>query len=243
VVTSARNAIVETAASSLIGLYVCGSLIAGDFDPDVSDIDFVAILATDPSDDLATALEGMHKQLDRDNPAWAGRIEVVYVSAARLQTHHQGIPRMAVISPGEPLHVVSGGPDWILTWYPVREDAVALVGPEIGELIPQIPSADFLTALREHLRRVIEWIKEDTTRGACAYAILTTCRGLYTLRFGVRRSKREAANWAMREFPEWASLIESELTWRSEQWTNPGTDRFSVTAAQQFVKEMATQIV
>lgn len=112
VVASVRDAIAETAGSELLGLYVTGSLVAGDFDPNVSDIDFVAVLATDPSDELATTLERMHRRLDRQNRAWAGRIEVVYVSGARLRTHDQGIPRMAVISPGEPLHVLSGGPDW-----------------------------------------------------------------------------------------------------------------------------------
>jgi hypothetical protein len=91
---------------------------------------------------------------------------VVYVSAARLREHRQGIPRMAVISPGEPFHVLSGGPDWVLTWYPFREEAVALVGPEIRDMVPPIARDDFLAVVREQLRRVPEWIKGDSTRGA-----------------------------------------------------------------------------
>jgi aminoglycoside adenylyltransferase-like protein len=211
------------------------------FDPTVSDLDFIAILATDPSDEQAADLESMHRRLDQENPDWAGRLEVVYVSAACLREHRQGIPRMAVISPGEPFHVLSGGPDWVLTWYPFREESVALVGPAIHEMIPLIPRDDFLAAVREQLRRVPAWIKGDSTRGANAYVILATCRGLYTIRLGVRPSTVEAAKWATGEFPQWASLIESALTWRKEQWTNPGTDEASVTATRRFVTEVAAQ--
>jgi hypothetical protein len=81
--------------------------------------------------------------------------------------------------------------------------------------------------------------RQHSRRGASAYAILTTCRGLYTIRFGVRPSKLEAAKWATGEFPQWASLVESALTWRKEQWTNPGTDQASVTATRRFVTQVA----
>ena len=242
VVGAVRDAIVETVASDLLGLYVAGSLVAGGFDPSVSDIDFVAVLAADPTDALAVALERMHRRLDRQNPAWAGRIEVVYVSATALRLHDQGIPKMAVISPGEPFHVLSGGPDWILTWYPLREASVALFGPEIRDIIPPIAAGDFLKAVREHLRGMPAWITDETTRGASAYAILTTCRGLYTLRHGVRPSKADAAKWAAREFAEWAGVIESALGWRNEQWTNPGTDPASLVATRQFLKEAAVRL-
>jgi hypothetical protein len=37
------------------------------------------------------------------------------------------------------------------------------------------------------------------------------CRALYTLRYGVQVSKKQAALWAEKEFPEWATLIEHAL--------------------------------
>ncbi len=124
-----RDAIVDTAGRDLVGLYLYGSLVAGGFDPSVSDIDLIAVLTDDPSEDLVSRLGIMHDSIARAHPRWADRIEVVYVSAARFRRLDEDIPRMAVISPGEPLHVVRAGPDWVLTWYPAREEAVALRGP------------------------------------------------------------------------------------------------------------------
>jgi Domain of unknown function (DUF4111)/Nucleotidyltransferase domain len=109
----------------MAGLYVFGSLVVGDFDADVSDIDLLAVLTGDPSEDLVARLGLMHDALASENPVWAGRIEVIYVSAGDPQTAH-------------------------------------------------------------------------------AYAVLTMCRGLYTLRVGGQPSKVMAATWAQHELPEWA---------------------------------------
>src|SRR6266704_2411523 len=103
-----RDAIREAAGSALAGLYLFGSLVVGDFEVDVSDIDLIAVLTSDPSDDLVARLGRMHDALASENPVWAGRIEVIYVSAAALSRWWEGIARMAVISPGEPFHVVEG---------------------------------------------------------------------------------------------------------------------------------------
>jgi len=242
VITSLRNAIVDTAESSLVGLYVCGSLIVGDFDSEVSDIDLIAVLLNDPSDELGVALKKMHDGFTRTHPQWTERIEVVYVSAVGLERYRRGIPRMAVISPGEPFHIVEGGPDWVLTWYPAREEAMALIGPPISAIIPEIAQKEFLDAVRGHMPKFGNWIKDDAPRGACAYAIITICRGMYTLVFGARPSKIKAAAWAALEFPHWAGLIESALVWRQEQWTSPDTDKIAVAETRRFVAEMTTRI-
>lgn len=52
------------------------------------------------------------------------------------------------------------------------------------------------------------------SRKAQAYAILTMCRALYTLKYGEQVSKNHAALWVQQEFPEWASLMQNALSWR-----------------------------
>ena len=84
ILAAVQDAIVDTAASSLVGLYLHGSLVSGGFDPRVSDLDLIAVLSEDPSDGLAARLEAMHESLARRYPRWAGRVEVVYVSVERL---------------------------------------------------------------------------------------------------------------------------------------------------------------
>ena len=86
-----RDAIREAAGSALAGLYLFGSLVVGDFDVDVSDIDLIAVLTSDPSDELVAQLGRMHDALASENPGWAGRIEVIYVSAAALSRWWEGI--------------------------------------------------------------------------------------------------------------------------------------------------------
>ena len=238
VVISIRDSIVANLKSSLLGLYLHGSLVAGDFDREVSDIDLIAVLAHEPSDEMSAALKEAHDLLAQTHPGWEGRIEVVYVSAVGLRTYRDGIRRMAVISPGEPFHVVAAGPDWTLTWYPARADAVALAGPPISTFIPQIPEEEFLDTIRACLRKLPTAIKDDDTRGSCAYVVITVCRGMYTLAFRERPSKIKAATWAARKFPQWGGLIESALAWRSAQWARPVADPIAVAESRRFVRDM-----
>src|ERR1039458_7775862 len=85
VINAVRNGIDTTLGSSLVGLYVFGSLISGDFESDVSDMDLLAVLTDDPSDVLGYALRQMHDRLAKDHPGWKDRIEVIYVSQAGLR--------------------------------------------------------------------------------------------------------------------------------------------------------------
>lgn len=240
VLGSIREAIVTVAGSSLVGLYLFGSLATGDFDATVSDIDLLAVLADTPGEQLVARLRRMHADLAQANPTWDDRIEVVYISVRGLATCRTGTSTIAVISSGEPFQVVQAGPDWILSWHPAREDGIRLLGPPIGSLIPPIPSAEFIGKLRRYLVGFTNRIPDDASPGAQAYAILTMCRGLYAIRFGERRSKRVAAAWAQQEFPQWADLIRLALGWRQWQREAEGQDGAATVAeTRTFLTEMA----
>src|SRR5437773_3331761 len=133
---SIQEATVTVTGLSLAGLYLFGSLATGDFDADVSDIDLIAVLADSPSKRLATRLSRMHEDLAEANPEWDDRIEVIYISTQGLANCRRDTTTIAVISPSEPFHVVEAGRDWILNWYPARENGVSLIGPPIDSLIP-----------------------------------------------------------------------------------------------------------
>ena len=93
--------------------------------------------------------------------------------------------------------------------------------------------------MREYVRRFAELVDDGSSRGSQAYAILSICRGLYTCRTGERLSKRRAAEWAAREFPEWAGLIEAALAWRDGQWTPANADGAgTVPATRRFIAAM-----
>jgi hypothetical protein len=237
---SVREAIVTVTGASLVGLYLFGSLAAGDFDAAVSDIDLIAVLADRPSQRLAARLSRMHADLARANPEWDDRIEVIYISTQGLARCRTDTTTIAVISTGEPFHLVEAGPDWILNWYPARETGVRLLGPPIDSLIPPIPSAEYIDQVRRSLVGFIDRIPDDAPPAWQAYAILTMCRGLYAIRFGERLSKRAAAAWAQQELPHWADLIRRALGWRQRQRDSDEQDgAATVSETRRFVTQMA----
>src|SRR5215203_5594108 len=70
----------------LVGLYLYGSLVAGDFDYGISDIDLLAATETAVDGNELETLRKMHTELVKDRPAWDNRIETAYLSLEALKT-------------------------------------------------------------------------------------------------------------------------------------------------------------
>lgn len=204
--------------AKLLGLYVVGSLVVGDFDLDVSDIDLIAVMADNLGEDEAAGLKAMHAGVVEAHPRWDDRIEVVYVAADNLQQRPPAHP-LAKIAPGEPFHVFEArGSDWLINWYVLYENGVALYGAPPRTITQQVALDDLLPSLRRQLPELREWIAEGEHRGGQAYAILTMCRALYTFTRGGFVSKRQAALWTAETFPQWSLLVYQALAWRDASW-------------------------
>jgi hypothetical protein len=243
ILDAVRDAIVDATGASLVGLYLYGSLATGDFEPAVSDIDLIAVLTDIPDEPLVGLLRDMHVRVARENPEWSDRIEVDYVSAQGLAYCRTTSATIARISPGEPLHLIEAGRDFLLDWYPARKDGVAVLGPPIDSLIPPIPHAEYLEEVRMYLAGLRSRFDDDASAGSQAYAIVTMCRGLYAIRTGERLSKREAASRARREFPRWAGLIDRALVWRDRQWDAEQPDGSETVAeAHAFIADIAGRL-
>lgn len=102
-----------------------------------------------------------------------------------------------------------------MDWYQVLAASVALQGPPPSELVPPITRTDFIEAIGRDMVRWPERVAGGMDASGRTYTVLTVCRGLRLLRTGEHVSKREAATWASREFPEYANLIDQALEWRS----------------------------
>ena len=198
----------------LINITLYGSLVTGDYDPRVSDVDLLVVLAADLTDAEFAALDHLHADLAAAQPDFRDRIEIAYVTAAALRTFKTQIHPLAVISPGEPFHDKDAGIDWLLNWYIVREYGVTLDGADATSLIDPIAKAEFLQAVRDHVCGWRDYLNDVTDRPGQSYAILTMCRALYTLAHGEHPSKIKAAAWAAEQMPEWAALIDNALAWR-----------------------------
>ncbi len=207
----------------LIGLYLYGSLVTGDFDKESSDIDLLTALSSGIDDRDFKHLQKMHNDFANKHKQWDDRIEVCYISVAALRTVKSRTSKVANISPGEPFHRKEARKDWLIDWYVVREKGITLFGPSPKTIIEPISKDEFMQAIRAHAKAWGKWIYDMHNRKSQAYAILTMCRALYTCKIGEQVSKKQAALWAQKEFPEWASLIQNALLWR-EDWRNEQVD-------------------
>lgn len=141
-----------TLGSSLLGLYLYGSLVAGDFDPDISDIDLLAVLAADLTDEQFRALDLMHTEFVRAHLVWDDRLDIAYISAAALRDFGTRTTTLGIISPGEPFHVIEADPGWLMNWYVVQERGRTLFGPPPATFIRPISKDEFVRTVRRQAR-------------------------------------------------------------------------------------------
>ena len=223
----------------LVGSYLFGSVVTGDFDPGISDVDTVAVLRSDLTAAQLAALERLHLDIVEEMPEWEDRVEVVYLSSRALETFRSGSWAAARISPGEPFHASEVDHRWLIDWYQLRAVGTALCGPPAASLVPLISRDEYVEAVRQHM---LDWpysVDGFVTQGDQAYAILTMCRGLRTWRTGEHVSKREAARWACVALPEYAQLIRDALVWRERSRTGPPIHGIATQdATRRFVKEV-----
>ncbi|MCE2472891.1 MAG: DUF4111 domain-containing protein [Anaerolineae bacterium] len=198
----------------LVGIYLYGSLISGDFDIAISDIDLVVVLRAELDQPQFLQLQRMHTRVVNDHPAWRDRLELAYISGRALKTFRVAKSTIGIISPGEPFHLIEAGDDWLISWYDLRRNGVALQGPSIQSLIDSIPTPDWLDAVREHICAYRRTVRDAADIMFLSYIVLTVARGAYTLAHGQAASKVKTAAWAQHQFPQWSDLIARALKWR-----------------------------
>lgn len=227
--------------NQLTGVYLYGSLLWGDFDPALSDLDLAAVLEAPVNREQLEVLRAFHTALVREFPAWEDRIEVQYVSRESLACFRERETQMANISPGEPLHLIPCNRDWLTNWYFIRAYGRALCGPEPGDVLPDISHNEFLGAVYAHAQDWRTYVENTrSSQGYQGYAILTLCRALTTLTTGKQVSKQKAADWVSAHIPEYAPLIARALTWRRTRDNAPADETFVET--RRFVLDMAERI-
>ena len=222
-------------SDKLLGYYAYGSLVWGDFDEHASDIDTLCLIGSEVTAEELTLLRAMHEEIIRKYPEWENRIEVHYAPAEGLQRFRTAAFNMANITPGEPLHMITADEEWIDEWYLVREYAVPLFGGDPKEVIPYISSEEFVKQIKGYALGFRDRIKTCKDGYSQAYAILTVCRALYTVRTGKQTSKPAAAMWAMEFLPKYSGLLEDALVRRRERdFSSSGTGETQA-LAEEFV--------
>ena len=226
----------------LLGLYLYGSLATGDFTPEVSDIDLLAVTDGPVTEEMIARLRIMHAEIEARFPHWRDRIEVIYVPRQALATFRTEFSDIGVISPGEPLHILSAGIDWLMNWHQVRHGGQVVTGPPAEAYVPDTTVEEYVAAVRDHAAAFGEWMPETRAARQQSYAVLTLCRALYTVRHGHGTSKADAADWLAAENPEYAPLLEQALRWREGAPEDPDVAERAYPGTLRFVQEMRTAI-
>jgi hypothetical protein len=199
----------RTFGDDLVGAYLYGSAIEGDFLPALSDLDLVIVTAR-PTDDLPfDRFAGVVERLQAREPEWADRLDLTFVSRQALADVDAGGSggRFVEISHLEALKPMAEAKDWSETWYLARHADRALVGPPPAEVFPEIPTQAFLSDVVRGLDGFIAKIRPESTAEQVAYRVITLCRLLRSLESRAICSKQEGLDWAAVRYPERTALI------------------------------------
>lgn len=170
-------------SNNLIGAYLYGSLVHGDFNYNVSDIDLFIVIDKNIDEKEFIKLDESHKTIVKKYVAWQDRLEVLYISKESLSLKEQATTKTAIICPGDPFHIENTDYAWIIiNTYLARNKNIRLFGQDLNSLIPEIPKAKFLEEIKN---KVINWKKDVVnTKGSIdyqLYVVLTLCRALYVI--------------------------------------------------------------
>jgi hypothetical protein len=107
--------------------------------PGRSDLDVLAVMATDPTTATLAVLNDVYARLDADFPEWSGHVEVDYISVEAVKAVVQGTDEshpMIRISPGEPLHVVEASRHYVLNWAAAIQADQPIAGAAPSTVLP-----------------------------------------------------------------------------------------------------------
>lgn len=219
--------------NKLIGLYLGGSLVYGDFNEHISDIDLHAVLSKEANNKEFNKLQKMHSDFVKNHKEWDDRIEVCYASIDAINSTKISSKEIINISPGEPFHKTKTKKEWLMNWYLTREKSKTLFGPSAKTIINPISKAEFIKSVKDHTESWSKWVNKMRNPFAQSYAILSMCRALYSFRKGSQVSKKKAALWVQKELPEFTTVIKNALNWRNgnkylppDEYTYPQTLKF-----------------
>lgn len=186
---------------NLLGIYLHGSLAAGCFQWERSDIDFLVVVRQTPSIEEKIALVEALYMLEKDAPPEGFEMSVLLAEACRepafpmpyalhysrrwtrdYERDPQGFcQRMHGEDPDLTTHILS-----------LHAFGRAVYGPSVARMFGSVQREDVLCAIRNGLADAGEELHNKPV-----YYVLTLCRALAYLREGLVLDKKEAGQWGI----------------------------------------------
>jgi hypothetical protein len=196
----------QTIGEKLVGVYLYGALTFPDSGT-IGDIDFHVILKSPLDQQERSQLQSLHLTLAQQYPPLGAELDGYYLL---LEDSKQKTP------PKDQLHDEIYDNSWALHCAHIRQGrCIALFGPDPSQIYPLVTWLELESALEGELDFVARHLDEYP-----AYCVLNLCRLMYSYTTrDVVVSKRFSAEWAGREFSEWAPLIHSAERYYDHQTT------------------------
>lgn len=204
---------------NLIGLYLFGSLAYGDFNPDSSDIDVVAMIDHKLNPKALAAIKEMHKTIGEFYLTWQERLECSYTPIAMLKVTLPPLEPRPYYGGGIFYDAAPYGNEWIINNYLLYEHGVTLLGVDFKTLMQPINILDVQKACIRDLFAEWEpkisdaaWLNNSHYQ---AYLVLNLCRILYTVMCAKTGTKKVSAEWVKNKFGSaWHPLIDAAQQWK-----------------------------
>jgi hypothetical protein len=205
----------------LAAVYLHGSIALGAFNPRLSDIDFIAVLARRVTEREVEALRRVHAGIASRYPQW--QMEGSYLQWADLGRFEDAITPYPYYAEGK-LHAQGHYEINSVTWWVLKQHGLALRGPEPRDLDFEVDFELLLAKMAQNLNSYwasftrrdgrLSWLLSDA---GIEWAVLGVLRQHYTFRERGITSKAGAGEYALAHMPpRWHKLIREALNLREQ---------------------------
>jgi predicted nucleotidyltransferase len=212
-----KSLLLEAYNSSIIGIYLFGSLTYGGFNERTSDIDIVVITNRLFQKCDLNNLKNLHEKLNGMNQKWSKRFEASYTPIEMLQEKQP--PKIPRPYYNEIFYdEATYGNEWLINNYLLYNYGITVYGPEFKTFIKEPISIediqkscinDFYKEWKPKMNDN-EWLSNSHYQ---AYIILNICRILYTIFNKEMASKQDSSKWVKGKYKGWDNLIKEAEEW------------------------------
>lgn len=189
----------QTFGDNLVGIYLHGSLAFGCFNWDISDIDFIVLLKSAPSQaQKERCIKGL-LELNKLSPPKGLEMSVVFESCARdfsyptpfeLHFSNAHLKRCEDDLPAFCRQMHGEDKDLAAHFTVIKAVGIALCGRPIPDAFGEVPPAAYLDSIGSDIAHATEEITDNPV-----YIILNLCRVLAYKRDGLVLSKQGGGEW------------------------------------------------
>ena len=191
---------------NLVGIYVHGSLAFGCFTKGISDVDYIAVVKTDPSSDQKTEIIKETLRLEEQNPPKGLEMHVLalsdcqnFVQPSPFLLHYSAFHKERAKNSPQDFALSMRGTDPDLAAHVTVMNAVGfpIYGEPVDKVFSPVSPRDYLDSIMFDVASAAEEITENPV-----YFTLNLCRVLAYVKDQKVLSKADGGKWGLDNLPQ-----------------------------------------